>query len=230
MSPVVCASQEDSEGYVGEEEVCWDAIEDRWELGGADQAVGDIGVDAIGAGAEKEAGAQDVAGDDSSPSIFPFYTMAVDDIEFFALAPEAEEILGVALTVGIDLEHIRNLPPAGFAVTDETALSVAAIGLVEDFKARSKLLAQSCEDLRGAVGRTIVDGQEDEVLGPVFHFMEPLEDDFTDGGLLVEDRHDNEEFGGHELKRLRDQETKRRKDEERGRRVGVGQASSCLPA
>ena len=82
--------------------------------------------------------AQDVAGDNSPPPVFPTYAVAIDGIEFFPLAPEAEEILGVALAVGVDLEDIGNPPPAGFAVADEAALSVARVFLVEDLDARSE--------------------------------------------------------------------------------------------
>ena len=35
VSPVACASQEDGEGDVGEEETCGDAVKDRLEIRGA---------------------------------------------------------------------------------------------------------------------------------------------------------------------------------------------------
>lgn len=155
------------------------------------------GVDAVGAGAEQDGGAQDVAGDDSPPTVLLLHAVAVDDIEFFALAREADELLGVDLAVGVDLKDIWNLPTAGFAVAYEAAFSVALAGLIENLEARPELLAQSREDLRGAVDRAIIERQEDEVLGPIFHCVEPFERNFTDRGLIVVDRHDDHDFGGH---------------------------------
>jgi hypothetical protein len=53
------------------------------------------------------------------------------------------------------------------------------------------------EDFEGVVGGAVVEAEKDEVLGPVFDFLEPLEHDFADGGLLVEDGENDGEIGGH---------------------------------
>ncbi len=139
-----------------------------------------------------------MAGNNATPAVFPFFAVAIDDVEFLTFAPKSEKILGIALAIGVDLEDERNVPAACFPVADEAALSVAPIRLVKNFEARSELIPEARQNLRGAVGRAIIDGQEDEVFSPIFYFVKPLEDDFADGRLLVVDGHDDHEFGSHE--------------------------------
>jgi hypothetical protein len=80
-----------------------------------------------------------VTGDDSPPAVFSVHAMAVDHIKLFALAPKPEKILGVALTIGVNLKDIRNTTPTGFMVTGKAALPVASVGLIENLKAGSEL-------------------------------------------------------------------------------------------
>jgi hypothetical protein len=131
---------------------------------------------------------------DPTPTIFSLLPVSVDDIELFPLAPKSEEVLRITLAVRIDLENKRNIPAAGFAVADEAALSVTHVGLVENLEAGSELVTEACKDLCSAIGRAIIDGQEDKILRPVLNLVKPLENDFADGRLLVEDRHNDHEF------------------------------------
>jgi len=117
----------------------------RCEVGGAHQAVWDVGIDAIGAGAEQQGGAEHMAGNDSSPAIFSPDAVAVADIELFAFAPKAEKILGIALAIGVDLEDERNAPtrqlcpcPCFFVLESRSA--------VEDDFADLRLLAENWHD------------------------------------------------------------------------------------
>jgi hypothetical protein len=135
-----------------------------------------------------------VARYNATPAVFPFLAVAVDDVKFVALAPKAEKILGIALAVGVNLKDVGNAPPAGFAVAGEAALSVTHVGLVENLEAGSELVTEACKDLCSAIGRAIIDGQEDKILRPVLNLVKPLENDFADGRLLVEDRHNDHEF------------------------------------
>ncbi len=187
--------QEDGECDIGEEEIGWDSVEDGEEFFGSDEAVGDIGIGAVGALGGEEDGFQYEAGQDAAPAVIAFGAEAVDDIEFFPESPEAEEILRIALAIGIDLEDIGNVLFTGEAVADEAGLAVAAIGMGEDFEAGAELVAEASEDFEGVVGGAIVQAEEGEVFGPVFDFLEPFEHDFSHGSLLVVDGQDDGEVG-----------------------------------
>ena len=82
MSPRLFAPQEDGESDVREEEVCGDTVQEWREIGGAHQAVGDVGIDAVDVGPDYKGGAENMAGNNATPAVFPLFPVAIDDVEF----------------------------------------------------------------------------------------------------------------------------------------------------
>jgi hypothetical protein len=189
--------QADGEGDIGEEEARGNFFELGEEFFTAHEAVGGIGIGAMDAFGGQKDGFEDYAGGDAAPTVVAFFSDAVDDIEFVAEAPEPEEVLGIALAVGVDLENVRDVALAGEAVAGEAGLAMAAVEVGVDFKAGAELVAEALEDFEGAVGGAVVEAEEGEVFRPVFDFLEPFEHDLAEGGLLVVDGQDDCEFGGH---------------------------------
>ena len=147
-------------------------------------------------GGQKD-GFEDHAGGDAAPTVVAFFSDAVDDIEFVAEAPEPEEVLGIALAVGVDLEDVWNVALAGEAVAGEAGLAVTAVGVGVDFEAGAELVAEALEDFGSIVSGAVVEAEEEEIFGPVFDFLEPFEHDLAEGGLLVVDGKNDGEVGGH---------------------------------
>jgi len=166
------------EGNVRQEEIFTDLRDRIRQNPCTHQAVGAIGVDAPRAGCEKEHPLQDPARQDPPPSVIATLAIPVDDVELVPHSPKPEEVLRVALPVGVQLRHERDSALNGDSVTTEAGLAMAPIGLIEDFQAWSQLFGQAREHLSGFVLRTVVNHQKGEVFRPVSDFQKPFADDF----------------------------------------------------
>lgn len=143
MLPVLGSSQQHGDCHISEREIGWNFFQDGLQTFRPNQTIRYVRINAIGTDGKQQCYSKYIARQNSPPAVATPDALTINDIKFISISPKPEKILGVALTVRINLENKWNLPFACFAVACKAALAVANIGLIKNFKACTKLSLQS---------------------------------------------------------------------------------------
>jgi len=187
---------QDGKPHIGKEAGRWNFFDQGRDGGGSHQAVGGVGVAAIGSGDQENDPAQNPADQDAAEAVFPAHAATGDKIMTVARFPKPGEILRIALPVRIDLKNPGRVTFDGQSIAFEDGGAVPRILLPDQLQPRAPFFLERLEDGRGLVGRAVIQGHDRITDGTGVQLGAPLVDHGCDVALFIIDRHDNLEFEG----------------------------------
>ena len=166
----------------------------------AHEAVGNVGIDTYGAGGATDDGFDQHTGQDALQAVFALGPVAIDHVAILARGPDSRKKRRIALSIGVDLEDPRTPAIARDAVSLETGLPMAAVGVAHDFKVESRVIALPImKNLGSRISGSVIDDQDTVIGTGLIEFCSPFVENRRDRPLLVEGRNNDQKLRGHAL-------------------------------
>jgi len=181
----------------GEEDVRREGFgrNDRERLGeeiSAEETEGDVGVFKVAAVEREQDDAENTGDDEAMKGVVSDRAIAENTGRFVTAEPEAAEVGGFELIVGIDVEDEIGRERDGFVISAEEGAAVAGVFLVNDDQARLRG-GELVEEFAGVVAGAVVDDDQAEVgAEEASEFVAPGGDDRDDAAFLVVGGHDED--------------------------------------